>query len=196
MDANNSYKTVLRYIAVAIVAIMSVVSAEGRDPRRGYRGFLDFCGEFRTEYGWGAGLRTPHLFLGMATSHGYQICPKAYVGLGFMTTGSTSYQESFSAIFVHGRTDLRFGRFTPFADAKIGWCGVNEGGLYLAPSVGYRFSWKRKFGVNVGLGLTLHRGTFNNFSISEPSPGDYVLIFEGSSRRMQPLFSFRAGIDF
>ncbi len=196
MAANKIFENIKRFFIVSMVVIACVVSAEGRDPHRGYRGFLDFCGEFRTEYAWGVGKRDPNLFLGVSTSHGYQICPKAFVGVGFMYAGSSSYEDSFYAYYVHGRTDLRFGRYTPFADLRIGRCGSNKGGLYLAPSVGYRFSWDGKVGINAGLGLTLHRGTFNNFSITEPAKDDYILKFEGSSRRLQPLFSFRAGIDF
>lgn len=89
-----------------------------------------------------------------------------------------------------------WGRFTPFAEVRLGYNLTDDGGVYFSPNIGYRFNWGRKTGVNVGVGLTLQGVKTNIYEVTS-QPGDYwIMDYKGVRHDCRVCFSFRVGIDF
>lgn len=177
--------------------------AEARQPRRGYRGFLEWSGSVRRETvgKWVSSesldtYRKNTLYEGFSTSHGYQINPKFFVGAGLGAEHCADINGWIIPLFLQGRIDMKFGRFTPYGDIKA---GVNVGsgiGAYFSPTIGYRFNWGRKMGVNAGLGLTLAGLQVAYYDVSQVDPNLYFVYYIETRRYVKPYFSFRVGIDF
>lgn len=98
--------------------------------------------------------------------------------------------------YVNARTDWKFGKFTPFGDVKLGYNLTGGGGVFFSPSIGYRFNWGRKLGINLGVGYTLKGYKSAVYQVIE-SPDGYQIIEEiGTRNRNQSYFTVRLGIDF
>lgn len=135
------------------------------------------------------------LYWGFTTSHGCQINPMFYVGAGMGWERQGTLIAWIAPVFVEGRADFQFGKFTPFCDLRA---GVNFGdgiGAYLSPSVGYRFSLRGKLGLNVGAGLTLAGYKVEQYDIVA-TPDSFTMTYIGTSHPMRAYFSIRVGIDF
>ena len=190
-----------------IILILATVTlcqvAEARQPRRGYRGFLEWSSSLRSEnFGYldmnGNLLihRANTFYTGFSTSHGYQINSLFFIGAGLGMERCGSLDNWVAPIFIEGRIDLKFGKFTPFGDLRLG-ANVAEGaGVYFSPTIGYRFNWGRKMGVNLGAGLTLAGYTAEHYEGSWTGPDSYELNYIGTKHHVRPYFSFRVGIDF
>lgn len=167
-----------------------------RQPQRGYRGFVEWSNNLRTDYVWDYENRTPTLYTGLATSHGYQFNPWLFVGAGIDIEHCSKIDSSIIAAFVEGRTDLKFGNFTPFGDVRLGYNMASGGGVFFSPGVGYRFNWGRKMGINLGIGLTV-QGYKASYYILDTSPDGYsIWSYAGEHRGSIAFFSFKIGIDF
>ena len=177
---------------------MTVLGCYARQPQRGYRGFIDWSNDiqsYKTYFG-----NLTEYYTGVSTSHGYQIVPWIYTGIGGVFEYCKKGPEYIFAPFFDVRSDLKFGDFTPFVDARIGYNfthhgdGLNitpqNGGIYFSPNIGYRFNWGRKIGINLGIGLTLigYSGRYN----WDYTTGNYLGIKNGVDTH----FSFRVGFDF
>ena len=98
------------------------------------------------------------------------------------------------------RTDLQFGRFTPYADMRLGWTLASDGGFLWQPTVGYRFNWGRTFAINLGVGCYLQCVKYNyyNFDYDKwdwQNPGyDHGDITV--SHRVETGLMVRLGIEF
>lgn len=189
---------------LSLLAILAVAAAtEARQPRRGYRGFFEWSSSVRSEKfaeinisGNMTTLRETTFYTGFTTSHGYQIDPIFFIGAGLGMERCGKLDNWIVPLFVQGRADLQFGRFTPFGDLRIG-ANVSEGtGLYFSPTVGYRFNWGRKMGVNLGIGLTLGGYKAEHYEGTWTDPDSYEIHYIGTRRHMRAYFSFRLGIDF
>ena len=117
----------------------------------GYRGFVD------DGYTFGVGKWKNTDRLEMTMSHGYQVVPWFYVGLGVGIHYWTDEDMHFGNIplFADFRADFLESSVTPFLDLKIGYAfGLNDNGngFYCNPSVGVRFAMSSSYGINVGLG--------------------------------------------
>lgn len=191
----------MKRIALLILTLITVnCLAEARQPHRGYRGFLEWSNQISREQIWsGYGSPESYWSTGVSTSHGYQINPVVFVGAGLSVERCGKLDRWLVPVFAEGRADLQFGRFTPFADLKAG-ANFGEGiGIYLSPTVGYRFNWGRKMGVNIGLGYTLagykidcYEGDFYGPALD----GGYLINYVGTVHRTRSYFTFRIGIDF
>lgn len=179
--------TILASLAFGVVA---------RQPQSGYRGFIDWNNDYRTIETWMPGHREGYIYTGLSTSHGYQICSEAFVGAGILLEHCPKFDNTLLAAFVHGRTDLKFGRFTPFGDIRLGYCMKEGGGIYFSPAIGYRFNWGRKMGINIGAGLTLQGYKYYTFDIVTSPEGYNTAVYTGSGRRSRPYFTFKVGVDF
>jgi hypothetical protein len=105
------------------------------------------------------------------TSHGCQINPYLYAGVGV----GVNYwfdSESWSVpIFAHVRSELHkvfHKNFSPYLDAKIGYSVADCEGFYFAPQIGCHFYFGHSnAGISVGVGYTLqnykinYRGDYN-----------------------------------
>ena len=139
----------------------------------GYRGFVD------DGYTFGVGKWKNTDRLEMTMSHGYQVVPWFYVGLGvgihsyiyFLDVADAWFYVGLGVgihywtdedmdfgnipLFADFRADFLESSVTPFLDLKIGYAfGLNDNGngFYCNPSVGVRFAVSSSYGINVGLG--------------------------------------------
>lgn len=99
-------------------------------------------------------------------------------------------------VFLQGRIDLKFGKFTPFGDLRLGANLAEGAGVYFSPTIGYRFNWGRKMGVNLGAGLSLagYRAEHYEITVSDQNSLDFQ--YTGTHNHLRAYFSFRLGIDF
>ncbi|MDE6271205.1 MAG: hypothetical protein K2M12_10200 [Muribaculaceae bacterium] len=193
-------KTIILLLSLAAVCM----HADARQPRSGYRGFLEWSNSLRWEkFGYFDNdihrpvyYRTRTFYWGFTTAHGYQINPIFFVGAGLGMERCGNLDNWVAPIFLEGRADLKFGRYTPFADLRAG-ANMAEGiGMYLSPSVGYRFNWGRKMGVNLSLGLTLAGYKAEHYEGSYTDEGGFNIAYIETRHHVRPYLSMRIGIDF
>lgn len=191
----------MKRILIILIAIMSAVSpAIARQPQKGYRGFIDWSNSYRTEASIPGFSRTSSFHSGLSTTHGYQINPIFFAGAGLDLEPFTNYGGTFLSVFAEGRADLKLGNFTPFADVRLGYCCDDGGGVYFSPTIGYRFNWGRKVGINLALGMSLNGYTRDMYEINfydySDNYYDYSINYIGKHRGADPYFVFRVGFDF
>lgn len=192
-------KTFLLILAIIIAAL----AVQARQPQTGYRGFLEWSNSVRSDtyatidynnhkQSWSQ----TTLNVGATTSHGYQIDSQWFVGAGLGVEYCIDYGSYMVPLFAEGRMDMQFGRFTPFADVRAG-VNLGEGiGAYLSPSIGYRFNWGRKVGINLGVGLTLAGYKVECYEGWWDDAESFEMWYVGTKHRMRAYFSFRLGLDF
>ncbi len=175
-----------------------------RQPKRGYRGFLEWSSSVRSEEianwtgnGFSGSYHESFFFTGASTSHGYQIDQMFFVGAGLGMEYNKTWDVWLVPLYAQGRLDLQLGKFTPYADLRLGYNLSQGGGVYFSPTVGYRFNWGRKMGVNVGLGLSLIDYKIDKYDGTlDFDNGIYEISYIGTYHKVKPYFSFRIGIDF
>ncbi len=193
----------MKKILLIITILLTAVSVEARQPRRGYRGFIEWSSSLRAEkFGYPdmngnlLTYRDNTFYTGFTTSHGYQINPMFFIGAGLGMERCGKLDNWVAPVFIQGRIDLKLGKFTPFGDIRIG-ANVAEGaGVYFSPTVGYRFNWGRKMGVNLGAGLTLAGYRAEHYEGTITGPDSYEMHYIGIRHHVRAYFSFRLGIDF
>lgn len=174
----------------AIFAILVVANVcVARDPRRGYRGFVEWdntIGRMDVIESQPTGtitVRDADWLIGLATTHGYQINSHCFTGLGFMLSLSGRPTLMLPA-YADFRYDVRFGKFTPYVDAKLGF-ELTHQNVYFSPTIGYRLNCGGKVNLNLGLGMTVWgREEYDRKN------SDTVTHYADA------LVSFRFGIDF
>lgn len=161
------YVSVMKKLLVNILIVLlcgSVAFAAGRDPQRGYRGFVESENFLFPDLGFLAGGGGDSDFwTGVSTTHGYQFNRWLFVGAGmscvWLLNDNDYYSEKlkikYLPLFADVRTDLRFGRFTPFVDLRMGCNLLRHGAFSGALTLGYRFNWGRRMAINLALGVNL-----------------------------------------
>lgn len=193
----------MKRLLIFAAAVLLILPVSARLPKRGYRGFVEWSNSLRSEKfmewnmaGIAGSYRENTFYTGLTTSHGYQINPMFFVGAGFGMERCTTYDNWVAPLFLQGRIDLKFGKFTPFGDLRIG-ANIAEGtGVYFSPSIGYRFNWGRKVGINIGAGLTLAGYKVDHYEGTVTGPDSYEIYYVGRRSHMRAYFSFRLGLDF
>lgn len=188
--------------AILLILLLSSVNyfAEARQPQRGYRGFIEWSNLAGRERVWTHLPASGYWFTGVSTTHGYQINPVFFAGVGLEVDRNNTLERWVVPLFAEGRADLKFGNLTPFASVRAG-VNVGEGvGAYFSPSVGYRFNFGRKFGVNIAAGYTLAGYKVDCYDISlydnQHSAYGYNIQYVKTEHRIHSYFSFRLGFDF
>lgn len=132
----------------------SGAAQNGRGPQKGYRGFVDLG----YTIGTGAfGLDR----IEFSTSHGYQILPCFYAGVG---VGAHYYFDASAVeipVFADLRADLLKHSVCPFIDLKIGYTVHEDHGFYFNPMAGVRLAVGQRNAVNFGIGYTMQRLEFS-----------------------------------
>lgn len=185
-----------RYLILLLVALAVSTGAAARQPERGYRGFVEWSNSLRS-MSYDDDWRINQYYTGVSTSHGYQINPTYFVGGGLDWVYWHGGASHIMAFFAQGRADFKFNdRFTPFADVRLGYNVAMNGGVYFSPSIGSRFNWGRKVGLNAGLGMTVQGYSENTFDVVT-GPEGYVSFWKTGKRHSAiAFFTFRVGIDF
>ena len=122
--------------------------------QQGYRGFADFS--YTLGVGdWGKN----HDRIGIMTSHGYQIAPQFFagVGVGFNYYFNGHDELSSLPVFAHIRSDILADEITPFIDLRVGYSLIDVEGVYINPSVGCRFELTDDIGEPLILDMALSR---------------------------------------
>lgn len=184
-----------RHLILLLIFAGLASAAFGRQPGRGYRGFVEWSNSIRAPRDGSFGRQTQY-YTGLSTSHGYQINPVVFVGAGIDFEHWSDADSNILAFFAQGRADLRLGRFTPFGDIRLGYNAASGAGVYFSPSVGYRFNWGRKVGINLGLGLTVQGYNQKVYDVGVSPDGYWYAREIGRKRGAVPFFSFRLGLDF
>ena len=136
-----------------VVLCSAVLSGYSQDLKAGYRGFIGASWAIYDR-------RLPDLkwnenYYGISTVHGYQMDSRFFIGAGLELGRNTYLSSWYVPVFVDFRADMRFGKFSPFADFRVGWTFGNDGRARFQPMVGYRFRLGRKAGFNVGVGCNI-----------------------------------------
>lgn len=126
-----------------------------------YRGFIGDSYIFHT-----GDIEQDRIFLW--TSHGCQIIPYLYAGVGVGVNywlESDYYSDAYSVpVFAHVRGELHKvlrKNFSPYVDMKIGYSFADCEGFYFAPQVGCHFYFGHGItGISVGIGYTLQNYEF------------------------------------
>lgn len=151
-------------IVLLLILVCSLTEVMGRNPERGYRGFVESESLFVPNLGFLAGDGGGSDFwTGFSTTHGYQINRYLFVGAGMsclwvfndIDYDTDKPKIKYMPIFADVRTDLRFGRFTPFVDLRMGYNLLRHGAFSGALTLGYRFDWGRRVALNLALGVNL-----------------------------------------
>lgn len=124
---------------------------------QGYRGFANIT--YTLGVGdWGK----KHDRIGIMTTHGYQIAPQFFAGLGVGFNYYFNGNDELCGlpIFVNLRSDLLCQEITPFIDLSVGYSLIDVKGVYINPSVGCRFELTEDIGLNVGFGYTMQQSEF------------------------------------
>ena len=155
-----------KYLLSITAALVFLFPTHADELERGYRGFLDWDTDFFfSEYN----SYTPSGYehhkeieadLGVITSHGFQFNKHFFLGGGLGYEISTdSYRHTRIPVFVHGRTDWTLKGFPVYADLRIGAMlsgGETDRGLFVSPTVGYRWDWGKSICANFGVGVIMH----------------------------------------
>lgn len=139
--------------------------------------------------------------LGWSTTHGYQINKNVFVGTGILVAFGVPSLECTLPVFLDFRYDRSFNKFRPFGDLRIGYNLTDGGGIYFSPTIGHRFTWNRKLGLNLGVGLTLRGRTSDVYKVDlaqgiYPNDSHFEVVNLGRKHYTDAFFTFRIGIDF
>ena len=147
-----------------------VLSIHGQNVSRNcYRGFID------AGYSIGVGDYEFGRFE-VNTSHGYQINPYLFLGVGAGLHFMSSYETKDMNIpldvrdsqvdipvFANIRCNFSKKKVSPFVDVKGGTFVTNNGGLYVNASTGLRFAINEKQAVNIAIGYASEKLEFDTF---------------------------------
>ena len=144
----------MKKLGVICILCSFAFFANSRDLSTGYRGFVDI--------GYSIGLDdSAESHIDLMTTHGYQVLPQLFLGVG---TGINYYGQHGMdnvtiPIYADARFDLNSNRYSPFADAKIGYspCVNDIKGFYMSLGGGLRFNFSRSFAGNIGLFYILQK---------------------------------------
>ncbi len=147
--------------------------------KKGYRGFVDFG----FSYGVGSWGQDRIEF---STTHGYQILPCLFAGLGI----GFHYYHWDGVLEIPIYADIR-GTLPcrsicqPFLDFKIGYTVYDADGFYMTPSIGCRFAVSRTCGISVGIGYAMQKAEVVWSSYHWPHTRENV-----------GAVTFKVGVDF
>ena len=180
-----------------LVVLLCAPMGYAREPKRGYRGFFDIdaciCA-FEYDEDWHPAIWAA----GLSTSHGYQINNNWFVGAGVMFEPYLNFGGGIVPFFAEGRFDKTWGKFTPFADVRLGYA-INDGagdGVYFSPTVGYRFNFGHKVNINIGLGLNFRSMTQRYEAYWRDPATNISYNYKESYTSTRSMFNFRVGFDF
>lgn len=176
------------------------INASAKQPAKGYRGFAEWINDVKDDMSIYGGASDSRYYTGASVSQGYQFNPFLFVGGGIAVEQCVKDNRIYSApVFGQIRTDLKFGKFTPFADVRLGYNFANYGGIYFSPSIGYRIGLSSKLGLNIGVGWSM-TGNRNNIktitTILGPNGQGGTNSTEKRVHQYDNTIALRLGIDF
>lgn len=92
---------------------------------------------------------------GLTTSHGVQLSPAFFIGVGtglnVSTNSKTAKKQISVPVFGQLRFNLNDNVISPYIDAKVGYMGINNKGFFAEPSVGVSMPISSGFAIDCGL---------------------------------------------
>ncbi len=139
----------------------------------GYHGFFEVNGGYDF-------INDANVVFGAMTSHGYQLSPYFYMGVG-AEFDFYAIEAASIPVFAHLRTTIINRKVSPYIDLRGGYSFGFCNGLYIDPSVGIRFGFgKHHAGFNIGVGYTIQRTHIQGYVDSSDISGMYL----GSNERV------------
>lgn len=174
---------------------------------RGYRGFFEISGVVGMTTDYGGGDKA----VSMSTSHGWQISPYAYlgVGVGFDRHLGERQDITFFPVFLDARMNILDTRISPYIGLRAGYSFGKNTGVYAYPSVGLSLGVTKRFGFDVALGYSIQSAEFYKFGTD-----DYLIahckgltqyhehyqdVLDGNYTKFRELlggFTLRIGVSF
>ena len=143
--------------AIILLFNLTCLGAPYKAPEKGLRIFVECSPAVtsQTFVKFNEGFYEPldNGFTTISATSGYQFNSNLFLGGG---VGVSLFDGM--PIFIDGRYDFKFNKITPFADVKIIYNFFNKhdiSGFGFSPSIGYRFNWGRRTGLNLGFGIIL-----------------------------------------
>lgn len=202
-----------RFIGFLIICCLVGIAdsfAQSRNLKRGYRQFYEFETSvtswnvadnyyFDGSDGWRYENihRKSFADVALTTSHGFQFNSRFFLGAG-VTGGFSAIGDNWIlGAFIHIRTDQTFGKYTPFADLRIGAESNPDGYFYVSPCIGYRFNFGYITNLNIGLGMSLKYSGKDRADTTSYLDNHGVLLHlvVGKPPVVKPYFTCRIGID-
>lgn len=141
--------------------------------KSGYHGFFEVNGGYDF-------INDANVVFGAMTSHGYQLSPYFYMGVG-AEFDFYAIEAASIPVFAHLRTTIINRKVSPYIDLRGGYSFGFCNGLYIDPSVGIRFGFgKHHAGFNIGVGYTIQRTRIQGYVDSSDISGMYL----GSNERV------------
>lgn len=187
----------MKKIIITTLICCSALFAGAKQPEKGYRGFADVDYALYRHNAPGFGQQHAN-HLGVSTTHGYQIRPQLFVGAGLAIDHNIYNDSWYVPVFASVRTDLQFGRFSPYADMRLGWTLSSDGGFMWEPTVGYRFNWGRSFAINAGIGFHLQciHYSYYDYVNYDWTTGSYDIGTPHTAHDVEVGLALRVGIEF
>ena len=192
----------MKKTTLLLLLLFSTLCAVARQPEKGYRGFVDCSMTLNLDISIYGGSTNSYVWLGGNTTHGYQFNPHLFVGggIGFepvLSKGNGNRPKRILPVYGDIRTDLKFGKFTPFADMKLGMNFTRGAGLYFSPTIGYRFNWGRRTAINFAMGATFFGSRMDDYKeVWGPDGGISGFEVIGSHHGTEIRPTIRLGIEF
>lgn len=113
----------------------------------GYAGFV--------EIGGGIGISPSGGFVNLTTSHGYQIIPQLFTGIGAGAHFDIGNTLISLPVFADIRYNILNSNITPFIGVKVGYSLLDVQGVYFSPSLGCRFGLSENAAINLSFSYQL-----------------------------------------
>lgn len=146
--------------------------------KSGYTGFVDIGG--------GLGLDLAGAFVNITTSHGYQIIPQLFTGVGVGAHFDIDNTLFSIPAFADIRYNILNNNITPFLGVKVGYAFLDMQGVYFSPSLGCRFGLSKNIALNISFNYQL-QGAKGSYS--------YSSYYYETTIKLHYL-GFRVGVEF
>ncbi len=191
----------MKHLFPLLLAALLSLTMNARQPERGYRAFVDCSATFNLDISLFGGPTDSYIWLGGSTTHGYQFNNWLFVGggIGYETVLAPNQRrpKRIFPVFADARADLQFGRFTPFADIKLGANFTRGADLYFSPTIGHRFNWGRRTAINLAIGVTFFGSRYPIYEhIMCPGGGITIGDPTGSYHGVEIKPTLRLGLEF
>lgn len=135
---------------------MGGAGLDGNGPEAGYKGFIEAGYTVGVgDYGEGR--------IALTTTHGYQINPYVFTGIGAGVNYFTDADAWGVPIFADIRANILNNSISPFIDMKIGYSITDVEGFYFNPSVGCRFGFRNNSAFTLSIGYEMQKADFYGY---------------------------------
>ena len=190
------------FAAVLLLAVCNPLQAQYLSS--GYRGMVEIGGG--TNFARYDCLCAPPTgsHFELSTTHGYQLNPYLFfgAGVGMQIKDANGWDFAFDVlfpVFADFRANFNKKRISPFGLLRIGYA-INtheelKGGIYLNPSLGYRFGLNKKLAINVSLGYLFQQMEYS-YSVLISQGEAWANHDSKASRAGISAFTLKAGFEF